>query len=133
MTAGFLVGGLATLAPDNRLLLLGAAAVALWFAFCNQTSLVLDVAARSMTLYTGFGLRKKRYSFDDFEGLSSTRQIINLIPSGTFLHMRVANRKVPIFLGLAYLSAKKLHRIGDETLRILDAGADGAGSAAAVA
>lgn len=133
VSGAFLVGGLATLAPDTRLLLFGMAVAALWFAFCNQTSLVLDVAARTITLYTGFGLRKKRYSFGDFEGLSSTRQIINLIPSGTFLHMRVANRKVPIFLGLAYLSAKKLNRIGDETLRIIDAGADEAGSAAAVA
>lgn len=124
VTAGCILGGLATAAPDNRLLLLFVAGVVFLMAFFTQTSLVLDIASRTMTLRTCFGLRKKVYSFDDFEGLSSTRQIINFFPSGTFLHMRVANRKTPIFLGLAYLSAKKLNRIGEETERIIEAGLD---------
>lgn len=131
IAAALFAGGLGTLAPDTRLLLYLTGGVVLVLAFCTQTSLVLDVASRSIVLRTGFGLRKKVYSFDDFEGLSSTRQIINFIPSGTFLHMRVANRKTPIFLGLAFLSARRLNRIGDETQRIIDYGIAGASRAAA--
>lgn len=94
-------------------------------AFFSQYRLVLDAARRTITHATGFGLLKKTYSFDDFECLSSSRETVNFIPAGTSLFLKLSSRKAGILLGKAFLSARKLDRLGDETRRILASGERG--------
>lgn len=117
--------GLSTAVPDNRLFALIMAAALLLLGLFAQTSISLNTTDRSITLATMLGLRKKVFSFDDFDGLKATRETVNLIPTGTYLHMNIASRKTPILLGKAYLSSKKLDRLGEETLAILAAGQGG--------
>lgn len=106
---------------DARLfwcLVVGACFVIAFFA---QTRLVFDTAARTITLVSGFGLLKKVYSFDHFDGLAVSRQVVNFIPVGTYLHLKLTNRKTPVVLSMAYLSTRKLSGIGEETMGILGA------------